>query len=225
MTVTIPGLPAGPPPPPTPAPVVPQKVSTPSGQTIEVLGDAEKLFYEGQAKKYLAENKFTNVSDLLDLDRLVFLEMLVYRSSSWLGRGANYDGMPLSDRSEADQRKALKENSDLISKVKNDLGLTKSQRDKADYESVGAYVTKLKQRAKEFGVHREKQLAKGITLCQQLFSIVGAFERADQVEREKIGFPDAESVLEWITDIMRPEFDQVDAHFRAKQQRYWVRDI
>lgn len=206
-----------------PAPIAP--VTTPSGQTIEVLSDSERLFYEGQAARYQAENKFDNTSDLLDLDRLVFLELLVFRASSWLGRGTDYDGMTLTDRGEADCRRALKENSALITQVKNDLGLTKSQRDKAQFESVGTYIQQLKQRAKEFGVHREKQLAKGITLCQQLFSIVGAFDRADEVERAKIGFETEADVLDWIRTVMRPEFNEVDAHFRANQQKYWLRDL
>lgn len=204
------------------APPVPKLVTTPSGQTIEVLADAEKSFYEGQAARYQHENKFTNTSDLLDLDRLVFLELLVYRASAWLGSGAQYDGMPLTDRAEGECRRALKENSDLISRVKNDLGLTKAARDKADYESVGAYLTQLKQRAKEFGVHREKQLIKGITLVHQLFAILGAFDRSDAVERQKIGFEKEDDILQWVRDVMRPEFQAVDDHFAKHTQRYWT---
>jgi hypothetical protein len=221
--VTIPPTPphAGVIPNVVPAPTT-YMVTTPSGQSLEVLSASEQAFYEGQAKRYQTENKFTNTSDLLDLDRLVFLELLVFRASSWLGRGQYYDGAVLSDRSEQDCRKAMKENSELISRVKLDLGLTKAARDKADYESVGAYVTQLKQRAKEFGVHREKQLVKGITLVHQLFAIVGAFDRADEVERQKIGFPDEDSVLEWIRKTMRPEFQAVDDHFAKNTQRYWT---
>jgi len=207
----------------SPSQPAPRKiVATPSGQTIEVLADVEKSFYESQAARYQHENKFTNTSDLLDLDRLVFLELLVYRASSWLGSGAQYDGMPLTDRAESDCRRAMKENSELISRLKTDLGLTKAARDKADYESVGQYVTQLKQRAKEFGVHREKQLIKGITLCHQLFAIVGAFDRSDEVERGKIGFETEADVLTWIRDIMKPEFQAVDDHFAKNVQRYWT---
>lgn len=205
-----------------PSPKNLQQVKTPSGQSIEVLCEAERLFYEGQAGRYQAENKFTNTSDLLDLDRLVFLELLIFRSSSWLGREQDYDGIMLTDRAIADNRRALRENSALISDVKADLGLTRAARDKADYESVGAYITQLKQRAKEFGVHREKQLVKGITLCQQLFSIVGAFDRSDPIERHKIGFPHEADILEWIRTVMRPEFDAVDQHFVKSKQRYWT---
>jgi len=81
------------------------RVATPSGQYIEVLGDAERDFYEGQRKAYMAQNLFTNTSDLLDLDRLVFLELLIYRATSWIGRGADYDGLRLSDAGETAQRR------------------------------------------------------------------------------------------------------------------------
>jgi len=205
-----------------PAPPAAFHVTTPSGQVIEVLTDSERTFYEGQAGRYQTENKFSNTSDLLDLDRLVFLELLVFRASSWLGRGTYYDGAVLTDRAEGDCRKAMKENSELISRVKTDLGLTKAARDKADYESVGAYVTLLKQRAKEFGVHREKQLVKGITLCQQLFAILGAFDRSDEVERRKIGYESADDILEWVRTVMQPEFQAVDDHFAKNTQRYWT---
>lgn len=203
------------------APQVLQSVQTPSGQTIEVLCQAERFFYEGQSSRYQSENRFTNTSDLLDLDRLIFLELLIFRASSWLGKGQDYDGELLTDRAVAENRRALRENSVLISAVKADLGLTRAARDKADYASVGAYITSLKARAKEFGVHREKQLVKGITLCQQLFSIVGAFDRSDEIERHKIGFPTEADVLDWIREVMRPEFDAVDEHFVNRTQKYW----
>jgi len=198
------------------------RVATPSGQFIEVLGDAERVFYEGQRQNYQIQNKFTNTSDLLDLDRLLFLELLIYRASSWIGRGQDYDGIPLSDSTETAQRRSLKETSALISTIKNDLGLTKSQRDKDAYSSVGTYITQLKMRAKEFGIHRQKQLATAITLNKQLFAILGAYDRSDEVERKKIGFQDADEILSWIRDVMRPEFDAVDEFFVANTQRYWT---
>ena len=206
-----------------PPPVPSFLVSTPSGQTIGVIGDPEREFYEGQAARYMTENKFTNTSDLLDLDRLIFLELLIYRASATIGRGMTYDGMVLTDRAETDARRAIKENSALITAVKNDLGLTKSQRDRAMYENAGVYITELKQRAKEFGVHREKQLASALTLCQQLFAIVGAFDRSDGVERGKIGFETEVEILDWIRTIMAPEFNRVDAHFIANTQKYWTK--
>jgi hypothetical protein len=199
--------------------MTPVDVVTPSGQKLRVLGQLEKDFYEAQAKQYLDENDFTNASDLLDLDRLLFYELIVYRMTWWLGAGVDYDNFTI-DRTQCQRN--LKETSEQLSKVKTDLGLTKSARDKAQAESVGAYLTELKQRAKEFGVHREKQLVKGITLCHQLFSIVGAFDRADAVERTKIGFESEADVLDWVRNTMKPEFQAVDDHFAKNVQRYWT---
>lgn len=203
------------------APASAHPVNTPSGQTIEVLGPAEVAFYEGQARLYQDQNSFTNAADLQDLDRLIFLELMVFRATSWLGSGKDYFGFDLTDRAKLDAQKALKENSALLTQVKNDLGMTKSQRDKAAYESVGTYLEELKVRAKEFGVHREKQTGAAIALMKQLYSIVGAYKRSDEAERKKIGFESADDVLDWITDVMQPEFDQIDAYFVANQQRYW----
>jgi hypothetical protein len=200
----------------------PTTVTTPSGSQIMVLGQMEAEFYNKSAKHYRDENEFTNASDVLDLDRLLFYELQVFRMGYWLARGTDYDGMDISP---VELRRNLKEVSDQLSRVKNDLGLTKAAREKAQAESVGAYLMELKQRAKEFGVHREKQLGKGLELCKQLFSIVAAFDRADAVEREKLGFRDSDEVLAWIRDTMKPEFDEVDDHFRTHQQKYWVRDI
>ena len=195
-----------------------------SGQEIEVQGNAERTFYTTQQAKYLAENKFTAVTDLQDLDRLVFMELLVYRATCFLGSGKNYYGEFLGPSDEADCRRVIKENAPLISNVKTDLGLTKAQRDKEQYESVGKYLVDLKARAREHGIHREAQVHKALSLINQLFSMVGAFDRSDQIEREKLGLDTADDVLDWVRDVMRPDFDAVDAAWRVNQ-RAWVRSI
>jgi hypothetical protein len=200
----------------------PVEVVTPAGQTIRVLGDIEKDFYVGTAKHYTDENEFTHASDLLDLDRLLFYELTIFRVTYWLAQGVDYDGFSIDP---VKLQRNLRETADQLSKVKTDLGLTKSARDKAQAEDVGTYIQELKQRAREFGVHRENQLGKGIELCKQLFSIVGAFERADAIERAKLGFEDEAAIIEWISQTMKPEFDAVDDYFRANHQRYWVRRV
>lgn len=186
------------------------------------MGQMEADFYDKSAKHYRDENEFTNASDVLDLDRILFYELQIFRMGYWLSKGKDYDGF---DVSSVELRRNLKEVADQLSRVKNDLGLTKAARDKAQAESVGAYLMELKQRGKEFGVHREKQLGKAIELVKQLFAITSAYDRADQVEREKLGFRDADEVLAWIRETMKPEFDAVDEYFRTHQQKFWVRDI
>ncbi len=192
-----------------------------NGQTLQVMGDTEAKFYRGQQKRYLDENKFTAASDLADLDRLLFFELLVFRWTQWLSSGRDYDGW-LAPSAEEQLRKNLKETAPLISAIKNDLGLTKSQRDKEQADSVGAYLVELKRRAKEHGVRREKQLTAAICLTKELFSLVGTFDRSNQLERSKIGLESADDILDWIRNHMKPEFDSIDEHFRKNSQRFWV---
>lgn len=192
-----------------------------NGQTIKVQGVEEQRFYTEQRQRYMDENAFTAMSDLADLDRLLFLELLDFRWRGWLSSGKDYDGF-LSPQQEEQTRKNLKENSPLISAVKNDLGLTKNQRDKEKAESVGAYLTELKQRAKEHGIRREKQSTKAICLIKELFSLVGTYDRSNQLERGKIGLDTADDLLDWIRDVMKPQFDEIDQYFRDHSQKFWA---
>lgn len=205
-----------------PPPVSPLPVQTPGGQVIDVLGPEEQAYYNAQAQRYTTEYAFSNVSDLADLDQLLFLETQLFRFSRYLGTGRDYDQRDVDFTS---TRRAMKEVSELATKIKTTLGMTKTQRDKEQAESVSSYLIDLKRRAKEFGVHRENQLTTGISLCMELFSIVGSFDRADKTEREKLGYEDEAAIIEWIRSTMRPKFDEVDAYFRANQQRYWLKDL
>lgn len=206
-----------------PGPVL-TKVSTVAGHSIEVMSTEEARYYNASKRKYLAENKFTAVTDLVDLDRLLFMELLVFRWTGWLSSGRDYDGL-LSPNQEDQVRKNLKEMSPLISGVKNDLGLTKSQRDKEAFESVGQYLIDLKARAKEHGIRREDQLTKAICLMKELFSLVGTFDRSNELERSKIGLESEADIIDWIRGHMRPEFDAIDEYFRTHQQKFWVRKV
>jgi hypothetical protein len=201
------------------------KVKTVTGQEIMVQTQGEFEFFTNQSAKYMAENTFTAIADLQDLDRLLFLELLSHRATTWLASGQNYHGEPLVPHEQMDARKSIKENSPLISAIKNDLGLTKSQRDREQFESVGKYIQQLKARAREHGVKREKELTKALSLIKELFSLVGTFDRSNAVEREKLGLETSDDVLGWIRDTMKPEFDAIDEYFRQHDQRFWVRDI
>lgn len=202
-----------------------RKVKTLSGQIIEVQGDGEAKFYVAQQRKYIDENKFTAVTDLQSLDQLLFQELLCFRYQSWLGSGRNYAGELLVPSEEVDCRRGLKEAGAIISQLKNELGLTKTQRDKEQYESVGAYLVNLKARAREHGVHREKQLQKMLVLGNELFAMIGAYDRANEVERIKLGLEKPEDILDWVRQVMRPEYDAIDEYFRSHAQRFWVRTI
>lgn len=111
----------------------------------------------------------------------------------------------------------------MISTIQNDLGLTKAQRDKDQHESIGSYINDLKVRAKAFGIMREKQLGKALEWTKELFSIAGAYRRANDAERKKLGFESAEDIVDWILEVFKPEFDEIDKYFRENDQKNWIR--
>lgn len=196
-----------------------------SGEVLSLQTEAEQTFYVEAQSRYMSEFAFTAASDRRAVDRLVFFETMALRLQSQLASGRDYDGMFLDDRDIESLRKSLKETAPLILGIQEDLGLTKAQRDRDQMESVGAYITQLQQAAKQHGVRREKQLGKAIELCKELFSLAGTYRRSDENEREKLGLTSAEDIVTWVLEFMKPEFDKVDEHFRANQQRFWVRTL
>lgn len=191
------------------------------GQQIELQDKSEQKFYQQAQKKYISENRFDAASDLRALDRLIFFETLMHRWQNFVASGKDYDGL-LAPQQEETLRKSIKETTPLISQIQVDLGLTKSQREKDQHESVGAYVIKLQQAAKAHGVRREKQLSKALDLINQLFAMVGSYQRSTPDERVKLGFEKPEDILEWVEQFMRPEYDAVDKHFREHEQKFFV---
>lgn len=97
---------------------------------------------------------------------------LVYRWTVHLAAGVDYDGLATNDEQ---LRKNIREYSDQINKVKSTMGLNKAAREEADNDgNFATYLANLKARAKLFGVHRERQLTKALSLV-----IVGAYDRSD----------------------------------------------
>lgn len=203
----------------------PVAVTTLNGMSIVVQGQAEADYYAGAQQRYLEQTTFTHTSDLTDLDRMLFAELEVYRCTCWLAAGRDYEQNLLGPGEHAACRKVIKENSALISTIKNDLGLTKSKREQEQFASVGTYITNLKARAREHGVKREKELTKALALTKELFSMVATYDRSDETERQKLGLETPDDVLDWVRSVMKPEFDAIDQHFRTHQQRTWVREL
>lgn len=65
-------------------------VSTPSGGQLNLQTPEEADWYDQRRGQYLQQNKFPNVSDLLDLDRLLQLEVMVFRWGQWISQGFDY---------------------------------------------------------------------------------------------------------------------------------------
>ncbi len=201
------------------------KVKNLTGQEIQLLSAIEKNFYIEARDKYLSEFKFTVASDLRALDRLLLLEVQMYRAQWYLSAGCDYQYVDLDPAEEVAARRTVKEASAQIQEIQKDLGLIKSQRDKDAADSVGAYLEKLRLAAKAHGVKREKELGKALELSHELFALCGAYQRSNENERRKLGFESADDIVAWVMDYMRPEFNAVDEYFRTHEQRFWVRSL
>ena len=201
------------------------QVTSLAGQKLMVMCQDEADFYNEAQRRYTAENTFTVASDLRAIDRLVLFETMVYRAQNWSASGYRYDGHPLTASEETDLRRTLKETSALIAQIQADLGLTKEARERDQADSVGAYLKTLKQAAKAHGIKRERELGKALEMLHEIFSMCGTYLRSDANERLKLGYDSPEDVLRIIWEVNKPEFDSIDAYFRAHDQRFWVREI
>ncbi len=194
-----------------------------SGKITQVQTDQEAEYFDESRDAYLKQTKFTENTDLKDLDRLLVLELMTFRWTQHLAAGADYDGDMVNERQlTAD----IKLYSDQINKIKESMGLSKKAREEAQADgNFSAWLTDLKSRARLFGIHRENQLTKALVLMKELFTIVNTYDRCDAEERRKTGFENETEILDWIRNVMQPEFNALDEYFREHSQRYWVREM
>ena len=200
----------------------PRTVQLVSGKAVTVQTDLEAEWFNETRDSYTSQLKFTETTDLIDLDRLLVLELMVFRFTQQLTAGHDYDGDMLNEKQMLADLKLF---SDQINKVKETMGLNKKARDDSANEgNFSAWLADLKSRAKIFGVHREKQLTKALALMNELSTVVGAFDRSDEEERRKLGFETEKEIVDWVRETMLPEYHALDAYFREHEQRYWIRD-
>lgn len=194
-----------------------------SGKVVTVMTDIEAEWFEETRDAYEHELKFTERTDLVDLDRLLVLELMIFRWTQWIASNVDYDGDMVDDKKlTAD----IKLYSDQLNKVKESMGLNKKSRDDSANEgNFSAWLDDLKSRAKIFGIHRQKQLTKALALMNELSAVLGAFDRSDEEERRKLGLDDEKAVVAWIRTTMLPEYKALDEFFRENEHRYWVRDL
>lgn len=194
-----------------------------SGEGLMVQTEVEQRWFNDTKAKYLTETKFTDTTDLQDMDRLLCLELLIFRWNQHLAAGQDYHSNLVDDDL---LRKQVKEQSDAITKLKQSLSLDKRSRDQALNEgNFATWFADVKRRAKLFGIHRENQLNKALALMNELSGIVGAYDRSDEEERRKIGFEKPEDILDWVRNTMLPEFKAIDEHFIENEQKLWKRDL
>lgn len=199
------------------------KVDLCSGEELEVLTEVEQRAFNANRDAYLAQAKFTQNTDLQDLDRLLVLELLSFRWSQHLSMERDYEDQPIEPET---LRKQHKEQTAAIIALKASLGLdNKSRRAAANDGDFATWFAEAKRKAQLFGIHRENQLQRALVLCNELKGIVGAFDRSDEEERKKLGFPTEASIVAWVREVFTPEFDAVDAHFLENEQKFWRKDL
>lgn len=195
-------------------------VDTPNGSNLNLLNEDEARYYESQRDKYLSDNRFTNVSDIEDLSRLLVLEVMVRRWSTYLAQGFDYLAARIN---ETECKSNIKEYSTEIRLVKASLGIDRAQREKDKGETVGDYVATLLARAKAFGVHRNQQYAKSVTFLWELINQVQTYDRCNDDERRELDLT-PESILDWVRSTVIPEWAALNNDFR-QQQRIWIGDL
>lgn len=195
------------------------EVTLVSGAVARVMTQQEADWFNESRDRYLEETRFTENTDVQDLDRLLQLELLQFRWNQWLLAGVDYENSLVNENEIA---KKLKDQTDSINRLKEQMGLSKKSRD-ASATSVSDRWDDLKRRAKEFGIHRENQLRAALVLMNELSDIVGSYDRSDPEERKKLGFEDEKEIVSWIRETMIPEYSEIDAYFIANQQKMWAR--
>lgn len=194
-----------------------------SGEVVKVQTSVEQRWFEATRDKYLTENKFTATTDLQDVDRLLVLELALFRWTQHLASGYDYQKNLVDDDL---IRRQIKDQSDVITKLKASLGLDKKSRDAALNEgNFATWFADAKRRARLFGIHRENQINVGIALLQELSAVVGSFDRSDEEERRKLGYQTEADIVAWIRDHLLPEFKKVDEYFLENEQKLWKRDL
>lgn len=198
-----------------------KKVRAPSGSNFYVLTDEEMDYFQNRSKRYTSDNHFTNVTDLQDLDRLLMMELMVWRWGQWLASEEDYDGVNV-DTDEL--QKQLREYSTEIRQIKKILGIDKVTRDKEKGESVADYLENLRMRAKEFGYARNKQSVAAITLFKELQSLITLHDNCNERERREQHI-EMHDIIAWLKEIAFPEFDKIDEEFKKTSQTYWIREM
>lgn len=186
-----------------------------------MIHEKEREYWDSTVRKYLSDYKFTNISDLQDLDRVVAAEMLVYRYQLWVSTERDYSG----DLIDVDQfNKIIKEKSAELRLLKKSLGIDKSSREKDQGDSVARYIESLRQRAHEFGVMRNEQAVKAISLFQELSALIQLHDNCTEEERKE-NHIQVHDIVDWIRSKGIPEFEEIDKNFRETSQKYWVAEM
>lgn len=190
---------------------------SPSGAPVPLMTQAEVDFYNDKVERYQIDNKFSNVSDLLELDRVLLHELMCFRWGQWmLLGGTDYDGNP-----QLKLEQMVQLYSKEIRELKAALGVDKKSRDANKGLNTADFFERLKLRAEEFGVHRDEQIIKAHTLWKELQGLYTLHKNSTDPERSEFKCH-VKDLFEWLEEKF-VEFDAIDEAFR-KNQKIWIRD-
>ena len=191
--------------------------TSPSGAPVPLMTQDEKDFYDDKSSRYQDDNKFTNVSDLLELDRVLLHELMCFRWGQWmLLGGVDYDGNP-----QLKLENMVQLYSKEIRDLKASLGVDKKSRDANKGLNTADFFEKLKLRAEQFGVHRDEQIIKSHTLWKELQGLYTLYKNSTPSERSEFKCHEKD-LFAWLEEKF-VEFDAIDAAFRVNQ-KMWIRD-
>jgi hypothetical protein len=205
-----------------------------SGHELEVLGatgtpypvlhQKEVDYWNDVVHRYTEDYRFTNISDLQDLDRVLSMELLAYRYQQWVVLERDYDGQSVDVE---ELNKNVREISKEIRLVKASLGMDKKSRDKDKGESTAAYIENLRNRAREFGIKRNNEAVMAVTLFNELKGLITFHDNCLPDEKKENHIEDAD-VIEWVRKAI-PRFDAIDESFRddgeGHGQKYWITSL
>lgn len=195
-------------------------VTSPTGSPFHLQTEEEAKWYERQRDKYQKDNIFQNVSDLEDLSRLLTMEIMVYRWTTWLTQGFDY----LAGRvNETELKNSINDYSKEIRLIKSSLGIDRAQRERDKGENLGDYVHNLLLRAKEMGVHRDEQYSKAVTIIWELINMVQTYDRCDDQERKELDLS-PESIIDWFRKNAITRWDDINNAFR-QNQKIWIQSL
>ncbi len=192
-----------------------------SGGVYPVLNEDERGWWERVQQQYEEQYDFNNISDRTDLDSEMALELVKYRYDIWRTKGFDYEGLSVEHM---DIDKKINELNKEIRLQKKSMGIDKASRNRDKQTSVAEYIENLRQRANEFGVHRNQQAVAAITIMNEVIAIMTYSDNCNEDEQKILGTSRDES-WEQIRDEIIPRFTQIDNEFKLGHQKYWMRDL
>lgn len=196
-------------------------VTLPSGAPFIVLTDEERDYFEQLVAGYEEGFAFQHPSDVADLDKIIGFELMIHRWQAWLAANRQYDNEKIDP---LDLQKRCKENSTEVRQLKKSLGVDAISRNKASGKgSVPFFIEALVQRAEAFGIMRNDQFDKALELANELIGLADWSLNCTPEEQRKFGI-DADGLRDWIVNVFKPEFQQIDLDFQQNQQRMWIRE-